>query len=167
MGDDKDTVVVTRVFDALRETVFRMWTDPAMAAKWFGLPRGAVSDVCEIDPRPGGKIRVVSRNLDGSRYPMLGVVDEVVPPRLMVFRSESPLAAFARTAPADGAAAWRCVNRATFEEEGPGKTRVTIEVRLVHCAVDSKEDMLAGFESGWGESLELLEEAISHRPPFS
>ena len=98
---------------------------------------------------------------------MLGVVDEVVPTRLIVFRSESPLAAFARTAPSDGAAAWRRVNRATFEEEGPGKTRVTIEVRLVHCAVDSKEDMLAGFESGWGESLEMLEEAMSHRPPFS
>lgn len=160
MGADSDTVVISRVFEAPREAVFQMWTDPAKARLWFGLPKGAATEVLEIDPRPGGKIRLENRNPDGSVYPMRGVYDEVVPPQLIVFTSESPLASFARTTLPDGGAAWRCVTKATFEEDGPGKTKLTVTVRVVLSVVDPKEDMVAGFEGGWGESLELLGAAL-------
>lgn len=163
VGAESDTVVITRVINAPREAVFRMWTDPAKAALWFGLPAGAVSEVCEIEPRSGGRLRVDSRNSDGSRYSMVGVVDEVIPPRLISFISESPLASFARTTLPDGSAAWRAVTRATFEEDGPGRTRVTVTVRVVLSAIDKKEDMVAGFKGGWSESLELLSAALGQR----
>lgn len=160
MEPDSGTVVISRVFDAPRQVVFQMWTDPAKAAQWFGLPKGGVSEVCEIDPRPGGKIRVDSRTPDGSLYPMLGIVDEVIPPRLIAFTTESPLASFARTTLPGGTPAWRAVNRATFEEVGRGRTRVTVEVRVILSAIDRKEDMAAGFKGGWAESLEMLSTAL-------
>lgn len=161
METEKDTVVITRVFDHPREKVFSMWTDPEKARPWFGLPAEAESLVTEIDAPPGGKIRLDSRNPDGSIHPMLGVFDEVVPPSLIVFTSWSPLASFARTTLPDGHPAWKAVNRATFEETEPGKTRLTVTVKVLLSAVDNKEDMAAGFEGGWGESLERLRVALA------
>ncbi|MDG6920513.1 MAG: SRPBCC domain-containing protein [Nitrososphaerota archaeon] len=156
MEDEGKTVVISRVFDAPREVVFRMWTDPKKARTWFGLPADAKCEVLEIDPRSGGKIHLESRNPDGSLYPAFGVFDEVIPPRLITFTSESPLASFKKTTLPDGSPAWKCFNKAVFEEEGSGKTRLTVTVRVIMSAVDPIEDMAAGFEGGWGESLDLL-----------
>src|SRR5437773_9992095 len=50
-------LVLTRVFDAPREVVFRAWTDPERLAQWWG-PRGFTNPRCEWDARPGGAIRV-------------------------------------------------------------------------------------------------------------
>jgi uncharacterized protein YndB with AHSA1/START domain len=47
------TVVVTRVFDAPRERVFKAWTDAKQVAQWFP-PKDFTAPVCELDPRPGG-----------------------------------------------------------------------------------------------------------------
>src|ERR1700741_1125630 len=44
-------VVVTRTFDAARELVFRMWTEPEHLARWWG-PKGFTNPVCELDARP-------------------------------------------------------------------------------------------------------------------
>ena len=43
-------IVLSRVFDAPRELVFRVWTDQEHFAKWFG-PRGCVTTVREADIR--------------------------------------------------------------------------------------------------------------------
>jgi len=44
---------VERVFDAPREHVFRVWTDPALIPEWWG--DGTVVE--EMDVRPGGRWR--------------------------------------------------------------------------------------------------------------
>ncbi|HYT14944.1 MAG TPA: SRPBCC domain-containing protein, partial [Burkholderiales bacterium] len=54
------TVVITRVFDAPRELVWRAWTDPRHMAQWWG-PQGFTNPVCEMDVRPGGALRIVMR----------------------------------------------------------------------------------------------------------
>ena len=38
MNDEKG-LVIERIFDAPRELVFKAWTDPEMAKKWWG-PEG-------------------------------------------------------------------------------------------------------------------------------
>jgi len=45
------SVVLTRVFDAPRELVFKSWTDPEHMAQWWG-PHGFTTPVCELDVRP-------------------------------------------------------------------------------------------------------------------
>ena len=51
-------LTITRTFDAPRALVFKAWTDPAQVAQWWG-PAGWSNPVCEIDPRPGGAIRMI------------------------------------------------------------------------------------------------------------
>src|SRR4051794_30877947 len=49
-------VVITRVFDAPREEVFRAWTDPAEVAAWYGPSHfSAPRERVNIDLRVGGR----------------------------------------------------------------------------------------------------------------
>ena len=82
---------ITRVFDAPRETVWQMWTDPDEAAVWWH-PRGVVTprDSVEIDARPGGRYRYTMIAPDGSEYPTTGVYREITPPERLVFSWASP-----------------------------------------------------------------------------
>ena len=60
-------VVVTRVVDADRETVFNAWADPAQIVLWFG-PAGLEIETHEIDIRPGGLWRFDMVGADGTRF---------------------------------------------------------------------------------------------------
>src|SRR6266851_3665544 len=77
-------LTLTRVLDAPREVVFRMWTDPQHVAQWWG-PMGFTNPVCEMDVRPGGALRIVMRAPDGTDYPMTGIFQEIAPPERLVF----------------------------------------------------------------------------------
>jgi uncharacterized protein YndB with AHSA1/START domain len=57
--------VLTRVFDAPREVVFKVWTDPKHVAQWWG-PSGFKTTIQEMDVRPGGRWRCAMRGLDGN-----------------------------------------------------------------------------------------------------
>jgi uncharacterized protein YndB with AHSA1/START domain len=54
-------LVVRRVLPVPRERVFAAWLDPALMARWMcpGDTRGAT---VELDPRVGGKFRIVMRH---------------------------------------------------------------------------------------------------------
>src|ERR1700739_5045499 len=77
-------VIITRIFDAPRELVFKAWTDPKHVAQWWG-PKGFTNPVCELDVRVGGAIRIHMRSPDGSVYPMKGEFREIVPPERLRF----------------------------------------------------------------------------------
>ena len=73
---DERTIVITRVFDAPRDLVFKAWTDPKHVAQWWG-PQGFTNPLCEMDLRVGGVFRVHMRGPDGVTYPCKGVYREV------------------------------------------------------------------------------------------
>src|ERR1051326_2491491 len=50
-------VVVTRRFAASPEAVYRAHTDAKLVQQWMLGPDGWTMPVCQIDARPGGKIR--------------------------------------------------------------------------------------------------------------
>lgn len=77
-------VVITRVFDAPRELVWRAWTESQHMAKWFG-PKSFTIPSCEVDPRVGGVLLLTMRGPDGQDYPMKGVFREVVKPERLSF----------------------------------------------------------------------------------
>lgn len=70
-------LTLTRVFDAPRALVYKMWTDPKHLAEWFG-PKQFTNPKCEVDARVGGRIHVVmrapwgQRTSDGWRVPRGG-----------------------------------------------------------------------------------------------
>lgn len=80
----KGELVLTRTFDARRELVFKVWTDPKHIAHWWG-PTGFTTTVHEMNVRPGGVWRYSMRGPDGKDYPFNGEYVEVVAPERLVF----------------------------------------------------------------------------------
>jgi uncharacterized protein YndB with AHSA1/START domain len=142
-------VVLTRVFDAPRALVFRIWTEPHHLAKWWG-PRDFTNAVCELDVRVGGRIFIEMHAPDGTVYPMTGTFREVVAPERLV------LAAVAEDR--NGNALLEGLITATFEDEG-GKTRLTVREKAVALA-PAAGPMLARMETGWAQSLFRLESEV-------
>ncbi|HET7925162.1 MAG TPA: SRPBCC family protein, partial [Rhodanobacteraceae bacterium] len=71
-------IVMTRVFDAPRELVFRALTTPELLKRWFG-PHGWTLTECEVDLRVGGAWRFLSAGPNGHTMGMRGVYREIVP----------------------------------------------------------------------------------------
>jgi uncharacterized protein YndB with AHSA1/START domain len=80
-------IVVTRVFDAPRERVWRAWTEPAELARWWG-KRGWTTppESVTMDVRPGGEfsLRSVSDE-DGSEMRLDTTYREIVEPERLAF----------------------------------------------------------------------------------
>src|SRR6185295_16943789 len=77
-------VVITRIFDAPRELVWKAWTEPERFMRWWG-PKDFTSPMCEIDLRVGGRFLWCMRWPDGRDNYSTGQYDEIVPPARLVF----------------------------------------------------------------------------------
>jgi uncharacterized protein YndB with AHSA1/START domain len=139
-------LILNRIIDAPRDLVFRTWTDPAHLAKWWG-PRDFTNPVCEIDPRPGGALRIVMRAPDGTDYPMAGVFREIVAPERLVFTNCA--------LDHDGNVLLDGLTVVTFAEEG-GKTKLTVQTHAV-ALVPGAVRYLDGMKAGWEQTLDGLE----------
>ena len=138
-------LLLTRVIDASRERVSRVWT--TRLPEWWG-PHGMTIPVCEMDLRPGGSFRTVMRAPDGTEYPTQGVFLEVVPNERIVFTD----AFGAGWEPAPDILFTAIT---TFEALPGGKTKYT--ARALHWTVTNREKHeQMGFHQGWGESLDRL-----------
>src|SRR5260370_34042770 len=145
MANEEQVLVLTRVFDAPRELVFKAWTDPKRVAQWWGRA-GFTHPVCELDVRPGGAILIHMRGPDGTVYPMTGVYQEVVEPERIVFTSAALDAA--------GNPMFELLTTVTFAEQG-GKTKQILRARGIKRTAQATP-YLAGMEAGWTQRLERL-----------
>jgi uncharacterized protein YndB with AHSA1/START domain len=83
-------VLITRVFNAPRELVFKAWTDPDQVAQWFG-PEGfdTPRDTVEIDLRVGGRFTLgMVQTETGAQLPARCEIVELDPPRLLVLKGD-------------------------------------------------------------------------------
>jgi uncharacterized protein YndB with AHSA1/START domain len=83
-------ILITRIFEAPRERVFRAWTDPDEVAAWYGpehmdTPRERI----QIDLRVGGRyeLTMVQRG-GGAEFAVGYEILELVEPELIVLRSD-------------------------------------------------------------------------------
>jgi uncharacterized protein YndB with AHSA1/START domain len=76
-------LVLERIFDAPRELVWKVMTDPASITHWWG-PHGYTTTVEEMDVRPGGRWRWINHTTGGEDAPFKGEYLEVVPPERFV-----------------------------------------------------------------------------------
>jgi len=72
-----ERMVVTRVFDAPREIVWKAWTEPKYVKQWWG-PKGFTAPFCEMDFRVGGKFLYCMRAPDGQEFWNGGEYHEIV-----------------------------------------------------------------------------------------
>jgi uncharacterized protein YndB with AHSA1/START domain len=61
-SDSQKSVVIERSFDAPRELIWRMWTEPDHFKAWYG-PQGAAIPVAKMDVRVGGS-RLVGMEME-------------------------------------------------------------------------------------------------------
>lgn len=140
-------VVITRLFDAPRELVFKAFTDPTLIPQWWGL-RGYTTTVDKMEVRPGGAWRFVTRGPDGNEDAFRGEYREIAAPERLVYTFEW-----------EGLPGHILTETITLEEQD-GKTMVTDTALF-----DSKEDrdgmVQSGMEVGARESNDRLEELLA------
>jgi len=149
-AESQSDLVLTRVFDAPRELVWKVWTDPAHLAQWWG-PKGFSNPRCEWNARPEGSIRIDMRGPDGHVYPMSGVFQELVEPERIVFVSSA--------LDEQGNSMFDILNTVTFADRR-GKTEMTLRVRVMKATAQAPQ-YLKGMEMGWNQSLDRLGEHIA------
>jgi uncharacterized protein YndB with AHSA1/START domain len=140
-------LLITRIFDAPRALVFKAWTEPDRAARWWG-PQGFVTVYCNMDVRPGGAFRVCMRSPEGTEHWKQGVYREVVEPERLVFT-------FAWE-DAEGKPGHETVVTVTFSEHGT-KTKLTL-----HQGVFETVMARDAHQSGWTSTLECLADYLAN-----
>ena len=143
---EKLEITMTRVFDAPRELLYEVFTDPKHKVIWWRC--NTVTNVfVEMDVRPGGTWRIVQKNEDGKEYAFHGEYLEVVPPEKIVNTYEY------EDIPA------HIITETTLFEKQAGKTKLTLISSFQ--TIDDLEGMVnAGMESGSTESMEHIEELL-------
>src|SRR5262245_11986036 len=76
--------VITRVFDAPRELVFKAWTEAERLAQWWG-PKDFTMLSCDLELRPGGALHYRMRAPNGAEMWGRWVFREIVKPERLVF----------------------------------------------------------------------------------
>ncbi len=150
-------LVITRVFDAPRELVFRAWTEPERFKRWWG-PKNFTAPACTIDLRVGGVYLNCMRSPEGQDFWTTGVYREIVEPERIVytnsFADEKGTPVPASHYGMSGDWPLETLVTVTFEEH-EGKTKMTL--RHVGIPSGTYRD-LAG--AGWNESFDKLAESL-------
>jgi uncharacterized protein YndB with AHSA1/START domain len=153
-ADDLCDVIIARVFDAPRELVFRLWTEPAHVARWW-LPPGFSVTACEIDLRVGGRFYVGMRSPQGEDYPCEGIYEEIVTPERLVYCGmDDERHACGSGLPPRGRVTVR------FVEQG-AQTRLSIHA-FFSSALARDAAMAMGFDASWHAALGGLLAYLQH-----
>lgn len=168
-------IVITHIFDAPRELVWKAWTDPEMAKKWWG-PKDFYAPDIRIDLRVGGKYIFAMHGPKGSEWDRdmysAGVYKEIVPPdpstplragKLVVtdfFSDEEGNMKDPTEYEQDANFPKESTVTVLFEDIGDGKTKLSIIYEKPESEEQFQAMLKSGMKEGWGQSLEKLAEAI-------
>ncbi|ACX66113.1 SRPBCC domain-containing protein [Paenibacillus sp. FSL H8-0457] len=159
----KQGLLLSRVFNAPRELVFKVWTDPEHFGKWWG-PQGFSLDVIKMDVRPGGMFLGCQKSPDGSQA-MWGkfVYQEVIEPEKLVFiQSFSDEEGNTIRAPFNANWPLEIMNIITFEEID-GKTTLTMQGGPVNATAEELaafDEMAPMVKQGFGGTFDQLAEYL-------
>lgn len=140
-------IIVSRVFDAPRELVYKISTEPELVAQWWG-PHKYEILVEEMDLRVGGRWRIINRAADGAEFTFYGEYQEIRAPSRLVYTFE-----FA------GTPGHSMIESITLEEYD-GKTRVTAVDKFLSLE-DLRGMAEAGMEEGVIEAHERADELLA------
>ena len=143
-------ILITRVFEAPRQLVYKAYTTPELIKRWWGGDRGEVT-IAEVDLRVGGRWRYVLKANSEFEVGFHGEYREIIPNERIV-----------STEIFEGAPDAEAVVEHTFTETN-GRTTLTMLMQLPSRAVrDTIID--SGMEGGLQEAMDHLEQvAVSLR----
>ena len=155
--------VISRVFDAPRETVWKAWTEREHLMQWFG-PKGFKMTTANLDLRPGGTFHYGMRSPDGHEMWGKFVYREIVAPeRIVLVNSFSDAAGGLTRHPMSPTWPLEMLSATTFTEH-EGKTAMTLKWSPLNATEEERktfEAALKGMEQGWGGTLDQLTEYLA------
>ena len=152
MPPDPRTLRLERTFNATAHAVFEAWTSPDLLRRWWPAGPDWDTPVAEVDPRVGGRLRLVMRNPSGEEFAGGGEYVEISPPRRVVF-----------TWTWDGHKGHRGTQliEVELEERDDGTTTLV----LTNSGLDDEQSELLHRE-GWELSFDNLERELARAADF-
>jgi uncharacterized protein YndB with AHSA1/START domain len=145
---EKRALSMSRVFDAPRELVWKVYTDPEFVPRWWGL-RNDATIVEKMDVKVGGEWRYIQKDAQGNDYVFFGVYKEVKPPERLAYTFEfEPMAGHVST------------DTLIFEELPDGRTKIT-SMTTFNSLEDLEGMIQSGMEGGAVETWDRLEELLA------
>ena len=142
-------ILMTRKFDAPREIVWDIITDPKLIPQWYGFARDE-TEVKKMDVRPGGKWQYITHTQGGEVVDFHGTYREVVAPEKLVYSF-----LFGDMPEGDG-----FVEITLVEKDGVTELRD----RGVFNSKEERDAIIAtGMEEGARETYERLSQLIAAR----
>ena len=162
-GPKRHDFAISRMFDAPRELVFNLWSDPTHLRRWWG-PKGCTVGFCNMDFRPGGQLLYNLRKADGTDMWGKFIYREILPPERIVFvnsfsdpQGNTTRAAFNAKWPLE------VLNTLTLSEQF-GMTRLVLLGVPLHATEeewDVFEDMLMTLHQGYSGTFDQLSEYLA------
>jgi uncharacterized protein YndB with AHSA1/START domain len=158
-------LVITRFFNAPRQLVYKVWTEPEHIKNWWG-PKPFTAPRCEVDLRPGGAYVYVMRSPDGQEFPVQGEFIEIVKNEKLVYTDDMykqadfwKMMIGSKVGPDVDFSSLRLNVTVTFEDHGD-KTKFTLVTRFISNDV---RDAMLGMQmaEGWTSSLEKFAEELA------
>ncbi len=156
--------VISRVFDAPQDLVWKAWTEPERLLKWWG-PRNFEILSADVDLRIGGIFHYHLRSPDGLEIWGKFVYREISPPEKLVYINSfsDPHGGTTRAPFFDGKWPLEILSTVTLAAEGK-KTRVTVNW-LPYSATEIErktfEDGASSMQQGWGGTLDNLTDYLA------
>lgn len=151
--------VISRVFDAPRDVVWKVHTEAEHLKHWWG-PKGFKVTHASVDLRPGGLFHYCLQMPDGSDMWAKWVFKEIVPPQQLILLSSF-------SDPEGGTCRHRMkevwpleiLATLTFTEEG-SRTRVTVDWIPHNASAEERkafDEFHHSMRGGWTGTFERLE----------
>jgi uncharacterized protein YndB with AHSA1/START domain len=139
--------VITHKFDAKRDLVYRIYTDPKLIPEWWG-PRNLSTTVEMMELRPGGIWRYIQRDAQNNIFAFHGVYHSIEPNKQIISTFEW-----------EGMPGHVIFETTKFEEQ-EGKTIVTQQ--SIFQSVEDRDGMIQqGMEQGMVEGDERINELLA------
>jgi uncharacterized protein YndB with AHSA1/START domain len=139
-------VVMSRLFDAPRALIFKMYTDPKHITQFLG-PKKYINVVDKMDVRVGGIWRFIQRDDKGKEFAFNGIYKEIDAPKRLAYTFEF-----------EGMPGHILLETLTFEEK---KAKTMLTANVLFQNIEDRDGMLnSGMESGATESWDRLAELL-------
>ncbi|MES2393756.1 MAG: SRPBCC domain-containing protein [Acidobacteriota bacterium] len=154
-----ERMVVTRIFDAPRELLWKAWTDPKYVMQWWG-PNGFTAPVCKMDVRVGGKSLCCMKSPDGQEFWNAIEYHEIVPHEKIVssmyFADAQGNKVEPETLGIEHEAIEGAYDVTLFEDLGNGQTKLT---HIGNEPMESAKN--SGQLEGWNQILDKVAAVVA------
>ena len=144
ISNDNREMSISRLLNAPRELVWKVWTEPEHIAKWWG-PNGFTNTIDTMELKPGGMWDLVMHGPDGVDYKNKSRFVEIVKPEKIIFQH--------LTGP-------KFTTTVTFTEQG---NKTLLQWNMLFESAEELEKVIKVFkaDSGLKQNVDKLEVYLS------